>query len=179
MRSRTLLVMRPLLLLAVFLVPLLAQAQPEVDETLEPFAFMVGRWAGPAWFMTPNGERQAAYQTERVQPMLDGTILLIEGTGREGGPDGEIVFQAVGILSHDADTGLYYLDAFRDGRHVRAEIISVENGAEWGFEADGRQIHNVMRLEDGRWHETGTVILGSGQSIPVVEFTLERVSDEP
>jgi hypothetical protein len=168
------------------LVPLLlllamssAQAQPEVDETLAPFAFMVGQWAGPAWLMTPDGERQPLHQTERVQPMLGGTILLIEGTGREGGPEGAIVFQAVGILSYDADADQYYLDAFRDGRHVRAEMTSVAHGAEWGFDVGGRQIRNVMRLEDGRWYETSDVVLENGSSFRVVEFTLERVSDEP
>ena len=175
---RTLLAMRPLLLLTVFLMPFLAQAQPDVDETLEPFAFMIGQWAGPAWALTPSGERQSLHQTERVRPMLDGTILLIEGTGREEGPDGAIVFQALGILSYDAAADQHYLDAFRDGQHVRAEVTPVDGGFDWGMDAGGRAITYAMRLVDGRWQETGHILLGD-RSMQFVELNLDRISDEP
>ncbi|NNF58606.1 MAG: hypothetical protein HKN04_10220 [Rhodothermaceae bacterium] len=171
--------MRSLLLLTLLILPLLAYAQPEMDETLEPFAFLVGQWAGPAWHMTPSGERQSIYQTEHVQPMLSGTILLIEGTGREDGPEGGIVFQALGILSYDEAMDQYYLDAFRDGRHIRAEVDPVEGGFDWGFEVEGRQIRYAMRLADGRWTENGHVTLPDGRALPIVGLDLERVSDEP
>jgi hypothetical protein len=156
-----------------------AAAQAEVDSTLRPFAFLVGRWEGPAWAMTPQGERDALHQTEVVRPLASGRLLLIEGTGREGGPDGEVVFQAVAVLSYDAETGRVYVDAFNDGRHVRTEAVPQAGGFDWGFEAGGRRVRYAMRLEDGRWHETGYVVLDGGREVPFVELTLDRVSETP
>lgn len=165
------------LLLALVFAPLLVQAQTELDESLQPFAFMVGTWAGPAWHMTTAGERQDLYQTEHVQPLGGGRILLIEGTGREGGPEGEIVFQAVGIISYDAMTNQYHIDAFNDGRHIRADLTPVENGFNWGFDVGERELRYEMRLVDGRWHETGYMIFEGNQTPPFVELTLDRTSD--
>lgn len=169
--------MRPALLaLALVLAPA-AVAQTEVDASLEPFAFLVGRWAGPAWYASPDGERQALYQTEVVRPLLGGQLLLIEGEGRAGGPDGEVVYRAAGVLSYDAAAGRHYLDAFNDGRHVRTEVTLVDGGLDWGIDAGGRRVRYAMRLEEGRWHETGVVLLDGGREVPFAEMTLERVAE--
>ena len=168
-----------LILIALFAMPLLVHAQADVAEPLQPFAFLVGDWAGSAWYASPGGERNQVYQTEHVQVKLGGQVLLVEGTGRADSPDGEIVFEALGILSYDAQTHQYHLDAWNDGRYVRADVTPVEGGFDWGFDAGGRQIRYEMRLEDGRWHETGHMLLESGQSVPFVELTLERVAETP
>jgi hypothetical protein len=156
-----------------------AAAQPAVDAPFQPFAFLVGRWEGPAWYTTPQGERRDVHQTETVRPLAGGRLLLIEGEGRDGGPAGEVVYQAVGLLSYDAAAGLVYIDAFNDGRHVRTEAVPQDGGFDWGFEAGGRRVRYAMRLEDGRWHETGYVVLDGGREVPFVEMTLDRVSDVP
>ncbi len=171
--------MRTAILFLLFSTPFLVRAQNTLHESMEPFSFLVGTWAGPAWHATPGGERQDLYQTENVQPMGNGRVILVEGIGREGGPDGEVVFSAVGILSYDAETDQYHIDAFNDGRHVRADVTLVEGGFDWGFDVSGRQIRYEMWLEDGVWHETGSMIFEGNQTPPFVELMVERTSEAP
>lgn len=171
--------MRTLVFALLLSIPLLVDAQAELNESMEPFSFLIGTWGGPAWHTSPAGERQDLYQTERVQPMGGGRVILIEGIGRDGGPDGEVVFNAVGILSYDAEADQYHIDAFNEGRHVRADVALVEGGFDWGFAVGGRQFRYEMRLEDGMWHETGSMIFEGNQTPPFVGLTLSRTSETP
>lgn len=160
-----------------------AAAQTAVDSTLQPFAFLVGEWEGPAWRLTPSGTRDHFHQTEVVRPAAGGRVLVIEGTGREvdaDGTPGAVVFEAFAVISYDPATRQHYVDAFSDGRHIRTEVTPTDGGLEWGFEAGGRRVRYVMRLDEaGRWVETGHVMLGPEQWVPFVELTVERASDMP
>ncbi len=117
-----------------------ADAQAVADSTLQPFAFLVGQWEGPGWYLAPTGEHVAFVQTETVQPMSGGQVLVIEGRGRSAEPPGETIFRAFGVLSPDAATGAVYFDAYTDGRHIRTEATPTPGGFAWGFEAGGRQM---------------------------------------
>src|SRR5688500_33504 len=72
-------------------------------EAMKPLAWMHGRWQGEAWAVTPDGKRHEMIQTERVGPMLDGAILVVEGKAfdRAGKPAD---FNAFGVISYDATT---------------------------------------------------------------------------
>lgn len=169
--------MRLLLVLALVLFASSVLAQDGPDP-MAPFAFMIGEWEGDAWYTQAGNQRQHIRQAENVQPMLGGSVLLIQGTGRDDA--GEVVFQALGVLSYDAQASTYHLDAWNDGRHIRADVTPVDGGFDWGFEAGGRTIRYEMRLdEDGRWHETGEVMLPDGQVFPFFEMTVARTSDTP
>ena len=169
--------MRLLSLFAALLLAPSALAQNgNASDPMAPFSFLVGTWEGGAWYMMPGGERHAVRQTEHVQSLLGGQVLLVQGTGRD--ETGAVVFEALGVLSQDAQTGQYYLDAWNDGRYVRADVTPVDGGYDWGFEAGGRTIRYAMRLDDeGRWHEVGHMVMPDGQAFPFVELTVERTSE--
>lgn len=181
--------MRPLVLLACVVMPALAAAQhapaAAVDATLQPFAHLVGEWEGPAWYLGRDGARVPLRQHESVQPLLDGHLLLVQGTGRavdDAGAAGEVVFQAVGVISYDAEAGLHYFDAYHDGGHIRTPITPTEGGGfTWAIEAGARPVRYVMRLDDdGRWVETGYVQRpGDGGEMAVVELSVTRQTEAP
>ncbi|MEO0557610.1 MAG: hypothetical protein AAF170_05430 [Bacteroidota bacterium] len=175
--------MRILLLSLGLLLAWPAASAQELHPSLEPFAMMIGQWEGRAEARMPQGA-MVMQQTEDVRVELGGNLIVIEGMGRQldaDGEPGEVVFNAYGILSVDAQTGTAYLDAFTmEGRHTRVAPVVTEDGFEWSITPEqGPRIHYVMRLdEEGRWVETGQVSLDGGTTwMPFFEMTLERVSE--
>jgi hypothetical protein len=66
-------------------------------KALAPLSMIDGTWRGEAVVLQPNGERLRLVQTERVGPMLDGTLRVIEGRGYL--PDGKLAFNAFAVVS--------------------------------------------------------------------------------
>ena len=62
-----------------------------------PLASMDGVWRGPAWTILPSGEKHSVTQTERIGPLLDGSVKVIEGRGYDA--DGKVAFNAFGTIS--------------------------------------------------------------------------------
>lgn len=71
-------------------------------EAMKKLSRLDGVWRGPAWTITPGGRREVI-QTERIGPMLDGAIKVLEGRGYN--PDGSLGFNAFGVISFEPDTG--------------------------------------------------------------------------
>src|SRR6266567_2308978 len=67
-------------------------------EAMVPLGFMDGVWRGPAWTILPSGERHNVTQTERIGPLLDGSVKVIEGRGYD--TDGKVTFNAFGTISY-------------------------------------------------------------------------------
>lgn len=164
--------------IAMILSAPLAHAQ-DVHESMRPYEFLVGQWEGPAWYMRHDGQRVDVIQTEDVYTGAGGHVLVIQGAGflrQADGTGGEAAFNAFGVLSYDPATETHYVDAFNDGRHIRTEVRKTDDGFEWGFEAGGRTVNYVVRIDDeGRWVETGSVLIGPDRRVPFVEMTLGRV----
>jgi len=57
-------------------------------------------------------------QTEEAQYKLDGSILMIEGMGRNKA-DGKVALQAFGIVSYDDQANVYRMRAYNDGRWLK------------------------------------------------------------
>ena len=73
------------------------QGRPDPKALMEeqrqapaPLAFMDGVWRGAATTTLPSGEKHVITQTERIGPMLDGTIKVIEGRGYDVDGKGDI-----------------------------------------------------------------------------------------
>src|SRR5258708_37861222 len=72
-------------------------------EAMLRLAFMDGVWRGPAWSILPSGEKHNITQTERIGPMLDGSVKVIEGKGYDL-VDGKATFNAFATISYDVST---------------------------------------------------------------------------
>ena len=59
-------------------------------EAIKKLGWMFGAWRGPGSGMNRSGPYKVT-QTERIGPMLDGTIVVIEGKGYT--PDGKVGFE--------------------------------------------------------------------------------------
>jgi hypothetical protein len=135
-----------------------AAAQPASDlpaqkEAMKKLSFLVGTWKGPATANLPGGPIQVT-QTEEVQYKLDGTVLLVEGTGRL--TDGTVRFNALATISYDGGAKQYRIRAHTDGHYLDTELKATAKGFEWSRPAGpGKVVFKMVLNEKGQWHETG------------------------
>jgi hypothetical protein len=167
--------------LALFVAASASAQDNGLRETMRPLDYLVGQWEGPAWYVGRDGARVDVLQTEDVYAAAGGHVIVVQGTGyaldADGAP-GEATYNAFGVVSRDPETGGYLIDAFNEGRHIRTDLVPTEDGFEWGFEAGGRSVRYVMRLdEEGRWVETGSVMTGPDRWMDFVQMTLSRVGE--
>jgi hypothetical protein len=114
-------------------------------------------------------------QTEDVQFKLDGLVMVIEGTGRNG--NGDTAFQALATISCDDATSTYHFRAYNEGRYLDTELNVTRKGFSWGFPAGPAKIGNAMELNaNGEWAETTQITFGTSAPRTSVSMLLHRVS---
>ena len=156
-------------------VPAQPEGTPAQREAMAALDFMNGEWRGEAVTYTPNG-RMTLTQTERVGPMLGGSIKVIEGRGYSA--DGHTEFNAMAILSWDARTGRYAFRSWANGYSGDYPFERTEDGFRWETPAGpNARIQYVATVRDGTWHEVGTYVAEGQPPRPFVEMTLTRISD--
>jgi hypothetical protein len=146
---------------------------------MERLAFLVGEWAGPAWYQTGPGGRDSLWQTEDVRFKLRGQILLVEGVGRRGRPGslGDTAFNAVAVLDWLPARGYAMRSHTLDGRGGTFPLEVSDSGFVWGFDVAGGKVRYTMRLTPtGEWHERGDFSRDGDRWFPTFEMRLRRTS---
>ncbi|MEQ1828904.1 MAG: hypothetical protein ABL921_23280 [Pirellula sp.] len=162
----------------------LGQAPPssaEGREAMKKLSKLVGRWEGEATIQLGPGQAHKVKQIEHVQSKMDGSLLLIEGTGREKSTDGQekVVFQALAVCNFDPIEKAYKFHAFRDnGLSTVAKTELTDNGIIWGFE-DGRggKIRYTITLSNDTWTEIGEYLIEGQPARKFFDMTVKRVAD--
>lgn len=162
--------------------PVSSQAGPDLDEriaaqreAMERLAFMDGSWTGGALIKTGAGETRSITQTERVGPLLGGTIKLIEGRGYEA--DGTLSFNAFAVISYDVDRDAYTMRSYAFGHSGDYAFTPGKDGFTWEIPAGETTIRFSAEFEDGSWRQTGEYVLPGGEAFRYFEMDLERVGD--
>jgi len=137
--------------------------------------FLAGKWRGQGWITTGPGEPHRFNQSKDVQFKQDGTLLLIEGLGKEVGAD-RVVHEALAVVSYDAAKPGYRFRAFSGpGRYVEAEARVGDKSLQWGYANGPANVRFLIVLDDkGRWHETGEVSMDGKTWRKFFEMTLDR-----
>lgn len=140
---------------------------------MKKLSFLAGKWSGNALVTRGPGEPLRIRQSEEVQYKLDGLALLVEGTGRNA--EGQIVFQALAVISYDEAARTYRFRSYNDGRYLDTELKVSPRGFAWGFAAGPVRVNNAMRInEKGESEETTEAVRGSAAPMRMVEMKLER-----
>lgn len=151
-------------------------------DEMRKLDFLVGDWKGEASMQSGPGKGERALQTETVRSKLGGKLLLIEGLGKRklaDGGAGDVVHDAVGIVTFDEKTKAYRFDAWtaRAG-YVQAWFEAGENNsARWGFDTpDGGKVRYSISLNDkGEWREVGEFSRDGNQWMQFMEMNLQKV----
>jgi hypothetical protein len=154
----------------------LGQQQPNVAAqraAMKKLEFLAGKWSGDASVVRGPGGPLKLVQAEDVQYKMDGLIMLVEGTGRNG--EGQIVFRALATISYDDTTSTYRFRAYSDGRYLDTELTVTPRGFAWGYTAGAFKISNTMHLDEkGQWVEITESVAGSSPPRRSVEMTLQH-----
>ena len=179
--------MTRLILPAVLLVaaPALAQQPGAANrEAMKKLDYLAGQWKGDATITQGKEGKQTIQQTEDVEYRLGGTVLLIEGkgTGKLAGQDKEgLVFNALAVVSYDAEAKRYAIKAYRaEGQSVDAILTLTEKGFVWGFVEPRRKTsvrYTMTRTDKGEWHEVGEFSPDGKEWTKFMEMTLTRVKE--
>lgn len=161
--------------------PVAAQAQPTDTaaiaaqrEAMGKFKWMHGVWRGPAISQSPQGEHRVT-QTERIGGFLDGTLTMMEGKGFN--PDGTVGFNALGVVSYDAQAKSYWLTSWALGRGGKFPMQLTDTGYVWEIPAGPKTIRYTATLTNGVWTEVGDYILSGQPPVRFFTMTLTRIGD--
>lgn len=145
------------------------------QAALKPLAFMDGVWRGQASTTLPDGSQHTVTQTERIGPLLDGSIKLIEGRGYSA--DGSTAFNAFAVLSYDPGAKAYHFRSWAMGQSGDFKFTPQDHGFIWEVPAGPMTIRYTTTVEDGAWHEVGDRIAAGKDPVRFFEMTLRRVGD--
>lgn len=144
-------------------------------KAMEAFAWMDGEWRGTAEAMTGPGQTHTVVHTERIGPMLGGSIKIIEG--RSYNADGSVAFNAFAVLSWDEANSRYVMRSYANGQ---AQDFPLEGGADgfrWTVPSRGGEIRYVTTYKDGEWNELGHFVAEGREPMQVVKLMLRRTGD--
>jgi hypothetical protein len=150
-------------------------------DEMRKLDFLVGDWKGEASMQQGPGKGEQVIQTETVRSKLGGKLLLVEGLGKRKlaeGSAGDVVHDALGVVSWDEKSKKYRFDAWTLRGYVEAWFeAGDDNAARWGFSTpDGGRIRYSISLNDrGEWHEVGEFSRDGNQWMQFMEMTLQRV----
>ena len=131
-----------------------AQNLEKIKMNMLKLAPMVGNWQGSGWIQQQD-RRIEFDQKEEINMKLDGTALLIEGSGFE---NDSLMFQAMAVASFNEVTGKYRFNSFlADGKTTEAEGWFDEEGIfHWQFEVpNGGTVKYTIEFNDTTWTEKG------------------------
>ena len=143
-------------------------------EAMKKLAAMDGVWRGPAWTLTPNGRHEVT-QTERIGPLLGGSVKVMEGRGYN--PDGSTGFNAFGILSFEPSSGAYSLRSYAMGQAGDFKLTPTADGYVWEIPAGPMTIRYTAWIKDGAWREIGERVMEGRPPVQFFEMNLKRVGD--
>lgn len=145
-------------------------------EAMRPLDKLNGQWRGTAWAVDRSGKRTDMIQTERVGPMLDGSIKLVEGRGYT--LDGELVFNAFAVISYDPAKKTYSMKTFAQGRGGEFPITVTDEGFSWSIPAGpNASIRYTAVVKGDSWIESGEYVAEGRPPLKFIEMNLKRIGD--
>ena len=158
----------------------LAQAQqpegsPAQREALRRLAWMDGEWRGTATVTVGMGRTLELRHTERIGPMLGGSIKVIEG--HSYGEDGKTAFNAFAIVSWDEEKDGFVMRSYANGMAIDVPLEATETGFDWTTPAQGGEVRYHTRFENGVWTESGEFVMPGREPMRVIEMRLTRTGD--
>jgi hypothetical protein len=145
-------------------------------EAMAPLSYMDGVWRGPATTTLPSGEKRTIVQTERIGPFLGDTVKVIEGRGY--GADGEVSFNALGIISYDVDKKAFTMRSYAMGHSGDFAVTPRGDGMTWVIpqRANAKIVYTATVTRE-TWREVGDFVAEGQPPARFFEMKLQRVGD--
>lgn len=152
--------------------------QSNAPQHLDSLNRLIGKWEGEGWQQMPNGEKSTFKQTEEIRYQLDKRLMIIHGTGQDTKTN-QKVFEAYGILSHDATQNKLVMNAYTlDGRHTIADFEITEEGFDWWFSAGNGTIKYKATVSATTWIEEGFYSPDGEKWYPFFRMDLKKIATD-
>src|SRR5690606_38952133 len=112
-----------------------------------------GSGVAPHHMTMPDGTVHRFTQTERIGPLLDGSIRLIEGRSYDDA--GRTVFNAFAVLSYDPDSKTYTMHSHAQGQVGDFPFVPTTDGYHWEIPAGPATIRYTAVVKGNHFVETG------------------------
>lgn len=166
----------------LFAAPAAASAQTmqpagteEQRQAMQTLAWMDGEWVGEATVSMGPDRTSTHPHTERIGPMLGGSIKVIEG--RSVNEDGTAAFNAFAVISWDDAADRYIMRSYANGQAADFPLEGTADGFRWSTSARGGEMRYVTMLQNGEWVETGHFVMPGRDPMKVLELRLRRRGD--
>jgi hypothetical protein len=160
--------------------PVLEAAGPATPQLLEQqrialqrLARYDGVWRGQATIYNADGSKLELVQTERVGPMLDGTLRVIEGRGYV--TDGTLVFNAFAVISFAPDSGKYTFRSYAQGYAGNFPLEVQDEGFTWSIPAGPATLRYTSTVKNDLWVEVGERVEPGRPPVTTFEMRLRKV----
>ncbi len=151
-----------------------AALQQAERQALAPLAAFDGEWRGTARTLLPSGQWRELTQTERVGPMLDGTLRVIEGRGYDA--QGTLRFNAFGVISYRPMEKRYAFHSYAMGFEGDHHMEVQPGGFTWSLPAGPQtRLRYTLRIVEGRWQEVGERLVEGQPPVRTFEMALDRI----
>ncbi len=152
-----------------------AKLKAEQQQAMKKLSFMDGVWRGTSTHTEPSGEKSQLIQTERIGPMLDGAVKVIEGRGYAA--DGKLIFNAFASLAFDVSTKTYQMNSHAQGNVGNFVLTPTANGFSWEIPAGPMVIRYTAEFKDGIWRQFGERTVAGKEPIRFFDMNLKRIAD--
>ena len=142
---------------------------------MQTLSWMDGEWVGETTVLMGPGAGTHPH-SERIGPMLGGSIKVIEGRSASG-PDGVPGFNAFAVVSWDDASDRYVMRSYANGHAGDFPLEASADGFSWTAPAPGGEMRYVTTFRDGAWVETGHFVMPGREPMKVLELRLRRRGD--
>lgn len=153
------------------------QPKTETLDAIKNISFLVGNWKGTGW-MQMGPEKHSFNQSETIILKVNGTVIQIDGLGKDSKNPERIVHQAFAIISYDIDSKKYLMKAFKgDGGQIDADAKLIDDHTfQWGFSTQMTgSVKYTISVLNNKWTESGEMSRDNGKTwFKYFEMMLEK-----
>lgn len=167
---------------ALICIPAAASAQAMYPEgtaeqraAMQTLSWMDGEWVGQATVYMGPGRTETHLHTERIGPMLGGSIKVIEG--RSSGAGDQPGFNAFAVVSWDDEADRYTMRSYANGQAGDFPLEATADGFAWSTPSRGGEMRYVTTFKDGEWVESGQMVIPGREPLQIIELRLRRRGD--
>ncbi|CAN5206645.1 hypothetical protein BH10PSE1_BH10PSE1_23380 [soil metagenome] len=124
---------------------------------------------------TASGEVVRKAHTERIGPMLGGSIKVIEG--RTPADAGQAAFNAFAVISWDQAGQRFMMRSYANGQAGDFPLTADETGFSWVIPAGPGEMRFHTTIVGNEWVETGDFVMTGRPATRSVELRLRRRGD--
>jgi hypothetical protein len=142
------------------------QPKKETIDALQKITFLTGSWKGGGYMQT-GPQKHSFNQTELISLKVNGTVIQIEGEGKDQQNPEMIIHQAFAIISYDLQNSKYLMKAFRgDGGQIDADAVLMDDHTfQWSFANPmAGKIKYTISVLKNKWTEIGEMSRDNGKT---------------